>query len=74
MSGIIADGQRRLRKTIEAEVRREFAAEVVKEQGFWKRQWIDQRIRREVNRRMKNLSSPGSLYFARRLGLAKRRY
>jgi hypothetical protein len=71
MSGIVADGAKRLRKAIEAEVRRNYATELAKPSGFWKRALIDQKIRLEVNRRLKNVSSPGSLYFARRLRFSK---
>jgi len=71
MSGIVADGARRLRKAIEAEVRREYAAELAAAPGFWKETLINQKIRAEVNRRMKNVSSPQSLYFVSRFKLPK---
>jgi len=71
MSGIVADGERRLRKAIEADVRREYAPELANTSGFWKRTLIDQKIRLEVNRRLKSVSSPGSLYFTRRLRFVK---
>ncbi len=67
MSGIVADGAKRLRKALEIEVRREYGLEPAKATNYWSRLLIERKIWLEVNRRMKNLSSPGSLYFARRL-------
>ena len=44
MSGIVADGAKRLRKTIEAEVRREFATELAKVPNFWGRRTVQKKI------------------------------
>jgi hypothetical protein len=66
MNGIVADGAKRLQKAIEAEVRREHPQARVKPSNFWTRTLLERQIRREVARRMKSVSSPGSLYIARR--------
>jgi len=72
MNGIVADGARRLRKAIEAEVRRELTPAPGKPKSLWARLWIDRKIHQEVAQRMKNVSSPGSLYIVRRLRLFDR--
>jgi len=71
MSGIVADGEKRLRKAIESEVRRERAREILNAASLWGRLMIQRKIGREVEQRIKNLSSPGSLYFARRIKSGK---
>lgn len=72
MNGIVADGAKRLRTTIEAEVRREFAEELAKAtNSFWKRRMIQKTINEEVKRRMNQFGSPHSLYFSRKIGLLK---
>jgi hypothetical protein len=65
-SGISVGGAMRLRKAIEAEVRREYEKEIASPPNFWRRKMIHEKIKKEVKRRMKNLASPYSLYFSRR--------
>ena len=72
MNGIVADGAKRLRKALENEVRREYAPELARAPNWWQRVLIERKISLEVKRRMKNVSSAGSLYFTRRLSLAKK--
>ena len=72
MNAIVADGAKRLRKALETEVRREHAQELANTASFWKRALIERKISAEVSRRMKIVSSPGSLYFARRFRFVNR--
>ena len=56
-------GAWRLRKAIEAEVRREFEKELAAA-NFSQRWMIQRKIRQEVKRRMRGVASPHSLYFS----------
>ena len=60
--GIAAGGERRLRKAIEAQVRREHEAELSTAAGHWQKVAIEEKIQREVSKRMKQLASPHSLW------------
>ena len=62
-SGISAGGAWRLRKAIEAEVRREFEKELAAA-NFSQRWMIQRKICQEVKRRMRGAASPHSLYFS----------
>jgi hypothetical protein len=71
MSGIVADGARRLRMTIEAQVCREFADELARASNFWERRKIQKTIDQEVKRRMERFGSRGSLHVSYRPGVFK---
>jgi hypothetical protein len=65
-SGISAGGARRLRKAIDAEVRREFEKELVAANS-WQRRVIQRKISQEVNARLGGVASPHSLYSSARV-------
>lgn len=64
-SGISVGGAMRLRKAIEAQVRREYQQELASAPSFWRRMMIREKIRKEMKRRLESLASPYSLYFSR---------
>lgn len=67
-TGISVGGESRLRKAIEAEVRREYAPELSATKGFLERLMIKEKIRKETKKRMSKAISPGALYSSARFG------
>jgi hypothetical protein len=60
-TGIAVGGWWRLRKAIEAEVRREYQ-KTLSSVGFWRRIAIEKEIRKEVQKRLRRKASPYSLW------------
>ena len=60
--GIRADGEQRLRKAVEDQVRREHEAELAAATEHWQRIAIEDKIAQEVRARMKRFASPQSLW------------
>ena len=60
--GIAVGGERRLRKAIEAQVRREHEAELSTAADHWQKVAIEEKIEREIKKRMKQVASPHSLW------------
>ena len=60
--GIAVGGERRLRKAIEAQVRREHEDELSATTEHWQKVAIEERIDREVQKRMKEVASRYSLW------------
>ena len=65
-AGISVGGARRLRKAIEAEVRRDYEKDLGAASNFWQRMMIREEIKKEVKRQVESVASPHSLYFSRR--------
>ena len=61
--GIATGGERRLRKAVEVEVRREYEAEFSAASEHWQKVAIEEKIEREIKGRIKKLASPQSLWF-----------
>jgi hypothetical protein len=59
---ISTGGRERLRHAVEEQVRREHQAELVAATDHWQRMAIEDKITREIKRRMKDLASPQSLW------------
>jgi len=55
-----------LRSTIAVQIRREYQDQFAATTDYWQRAAIEQKIRREVRKRLKRLISPYSLYSAAR--------
>jgi len=60
--GIAADGERKLRKAIEAEVRKKHQQELEATNDHWRRAAIEDKIGQEIKERMKLVASPQSLW------------
>jgi hypothetical protein len=67
-SGISVGGALRLRRAIEAEVRREYEKELSSAPHVSSRAAVQQKIRDEVKRRIGRMHSPYSLYNSLRSG------
>jgi hypothetical protein len=63
-SGISEGGQERLRDAIEKQVRLEFQQELAAATEYWARAAVKKKITAEVERRMKEVASPQSLWGA----------
>jgi|RhiMethySRZTD1v2_1073278.scaffolds.fasta_scaffold986152_1 hypothetical protein len=61
---IAEGGEHRLRKAIEAQVRREFEKELAAETDHWRKAELEERIAKEVKARLNRVSSPDSLWSA----------
>ena len=62
----ISEGaEQRLRKAIEAQVRREFEQELAAETDHWRKIEIEEKISKEIKARMNRVSSPFSLWSAK---------
>jgi len=62
--GIAKGGERRLRKIIEAQVRREHENELAATTEHWQKMAVEEKIEREIRQRMKQISSPQSLWIS----------
>ena len=60
--GIATGGEGRLRKAIEAQVRREHEDELSATTEHWQKVAIEEKIEREIKERMKQVASPHSLW------------
>jgi hypothetical protein len=60
--GFVSDGQSRMREAIKTEVEREYEAKLAATEGYWEKATIKVEINREVDRRMKEIASPYSLW------------
>jgi hypothetical protein len=60
--GIATGGEHRLRKAIEAQVRREYEDMLSAATGHWQKAEIEVKIRREIGKRLKRVASPHSLW------------
>ena len=60
--GIATGGKQRLRKAIEAQVRREHQDELSDAPDHWQKAAIEEKIEQEVKERMKRVASPHSLW------------
>jgi hypothetical protein len=63
-SGISAGGRERLRDAIDKQVRIEFEQELAATTEYWARADIEKKITDEIERRMKEIASPQSLWGA----------
>lgn len=63
-SGFSAGGKRSLKAALYEQVRREFAAELAAATEHWAHAAVEEKIEGEVKRRMKEVSSPQSLWGA----------
>ncbi len=63
-SGFSAGGERRLNDALYEQVRREFAAELAAATEHWAYAAVEKKIEAEVKRRIKEVSSPQSLWGA----------
>jgi hypothetical protein len=59
-----AGGEQRLNDAIREQVRREFAEELATTTEYWAHAALEKKIEDEVKRRMKEVSSPQSLWSA----------
>ena len=62
--GFVADGEQRMREAVNAQVRRDYEKERAVASGFWQKIAIEKKIYREMRKRMKQISSPYSLWLS----------
>ena len=60
--GIATGGEHRLRKAVEAQVRREHEDELSAATKYWQKVAIEEKIEHEIKERMKQIASPHSLW------------